>query len=280
MIQSQSPYVLQKVHLRTQLVNALPKLIVSVSLAYFALMASFQISLPGLYYDEVLFVNAATGGISDSFIDTRIAGIPVMLMSYIGALKAYIYAPIFALFGVSPATVRLPAICISMLSLLITFFLARETFNPSMSALLVLVMALDPTFIFLTKLDFGPIVLMMFFKLLALLFFFRALRTASVVYLWFVVLCCTLGLYDKLNFIWFIVALGVAAAVLFRGELAALYRRHRLGSILPMLVLMAIVVRTSIAMILPNLIATQAAEVGWLERVSYVLSLYRRTMNG
>jgi hypothetical protein len=122
--------------------------------------------------------------------------------------------------------------------------------------------------------------LMVFFKLLALLFFLRALRTGSVGYLWFVVLCCTLGLYDKLNFIWFIVALGVAAAVLFRSELAALYRRQPLGSILPMLVLMAIVVRTSIAMILPNLIATQAAEVGWLERVSYVLSLYRRTMNG
>ena len=43
-------------------------LIVAFSLSYFAIMAGDQIAAPGLYYDEVLFVNAATGGLSNSFI--------------------------------------------------------------------------------------------------------------------------------------------------------------------------------------------------------------------
>src|SRR5689334_8761588 len=214
--------MVQGLRLRVQLARALPGLIVTLSLAYFALTAATRIALPGLYYDEVLFVNAATGGVSDSFVGKRILGVPVMLMSYIGALKAYIYAPIFALFGVSPATVRLPAICISLLTLAIAFHVARVTFSPLASALLVAVMGLDPTFIFLTKLDFGPIVLMMFLKLLSLLFFFRALRAGTAGYVWLLVLCCTLGLYDKLNFIWFILALG-AAALFFRNELLEIY---------------------------------------------------------
>jgi hypothetical protein len=68
---------------------------------YFALLAGRHIAIPGLYCDEVLFVNAATRGTSHSFVSRRIFGVPVMLMSYIGALKAYLYFPIFKLLAFS-----------------------------------------------------------------------------------------------------------------------------------------------------------------------------------
>ena len=45
-------------------------------------MAGRWIASPGLQYDEVLFVNAATGEPTNSlFIAERIFGLPVMLMS-------------------------------------------------------------------------------------------------------------------------------------------------------------------------------------------------------
>ena len=138
--------------------------LVTLALAYFGVMASRHIALPGLNVDEVLGVRPAVGGP----VARSIFGIPVLTISYIGALKSYIYFPIFALFGGSPETIRLPTIFISLLTLALTFKLSRLHFRPSYSALLVLLMAADPIFIFMSKADYGPIVLMMFFKMLAL----------------------------------------------------------------------------------------------------------------
>jgi hypothetical protein len=60
--------------------------LVALALAYFAVMATGQIALGGP-------------------VARRIFGIPVMNISYIGALKSYIYFPILGLFGASPETV-------------------------------------------------------------------------------------------------------------------------------------------------------------------------------
>jgi SGNH domain (fused to AT3 domains)/Dolichyl-phosphate-mannose-protein mannosyltransferase len=158
--------------------------LVAVALGYFAVMAIRQIALPGLYYDEARYVNPAIGGAEASM---RILGIPVMMVPYVGALKAYLFFPIFALFGVSAETIRLPTILISFLTLGVAFALARLTFRPAYSAVLVLLMAADPMFIFMSKVDYGPIVLMMFFKILALYFFFRFILTSSPRHLWS---CC------------------------------------------------------------------------------------------
>src|SRR4026208_2615827 len=72
-----------------------PLLVLALSLLVFAAAAGHPIALPGLDYEEVLFGNAATGGENSSFIYRRLFGVPVLLMNYIGALKAYLFAPIF-----------------------------------------------------------------------------------------------------------------------------------------------------------------------------------------
>ena len=260
--------------------RVVPYLVVALSLLYFAIMAGRQIAIPGLYYDEVLFVNAATGGVSDSFIAKRIGGVPVMLMPYIGALKAYLYFPIFKIFGVSPASIRFPVICISLVSLMIAYLISRLTFNKFASAMLVLIMAVDPVFISMTKLDYGPIVLMIAFKLLALLFFFKLVTTLSIRYLFLLVVTCVFGLYDKLNFIWFVMALGFASIVLFGGETKRLYKKYRFWFSLITLSFLALVFWVSAVMILPQLVRTQQSDFSVLERLAYISSLYVRTMNG
>ena len=86
--------------------------ILFIAIGYFVHEAAGLIDAPGLQYDEVLFVNAATGEATNGlFVAKRILGIPVMLMGYVGALKAYLYYPVFRLFGVSAATVRWPLRC-------------------------------------------------------------------------------------------------------------------------------------------------------------------------
>src|SRR5215469_10385272 len=61
----------------------------------FVLLATYRIRFPGLYYDEVIFVNAAQGGPSDNFV-INLGSVPLFVMPYLGALKAWLYAPIFS----------------------------------------------------------------------------------------------------------------------------------------------------------------------------------------
>jgi 4-amino-4-deoxy-L-arabinose transferase-like glycosyltransferase len=257
-----------------------PLLIVGLSLVCFAAAAGHHIALPGLDYDELLFVNAATGGASESFVERRLLGAPVMLMSYIGALKAYLFTPIFAVFGVSPASIRWPAILLSLASILVTYKLARLSFAPLVAAGAALLVGLDPVFAFLTRVDYGPIVLMMLLKLVALYCFYRALATGSSRLLWAVVAACALGTYDKLNFIWFVLALGLTALALFRPELIAMYRRDRARFLAPVVVLALLTGIFCVRFIAPLFLASQAASTSIVARVPVLLSAYARTMDG
>jgi hypothetical protein len=137
-----------------------------------------------------------------------------------GALKSYLFAPIFAVFGVSPATIRFPAIAISALSIFVAYRLALLLFPRWIATLLTVSMATDPALIFNSRLDWGPVVLMIFLKLSALFFFFRlamGARNAAIP----LSIALALGLYDKLNFIWFVAALLLAAILFYRKEVSS-----------------------------------------------------------
>ena len=69
----------------------------------FVFLAAFRIELPGLYMDEVDFVNAAQGGADNTMIYMRLGPVPILLMPYLGALKAWVWAPIFRVFGAAGA---------------------------------------------------------------------------------------------------------------------------------------------------------------------------------
>src|SRR5437764_7405456 len=78
----------------------------------FISLAAYRIQLPGLYYDELAFVNAAQGGADNTFIHMQLGSVPFLVFPYMGALKAWVYAPVFRFFGVSALTIRLRAILI------------------------------------------------------------------------------------------------------------------------------------------------------------------------
>ena len=248
----------------------------------FALLAGRVIAVPGLQYDEILFVNAATGEPTNGLFVRRILGVPLMVMPYMGALKAWLYYPVFKLFGVSAATIRWPIILLSLVTLGLIYGVARSSFGRLTSALLVLVVAVDPTFIYTTKLDVGPTALMMLLKLAALFFALLTVTTGSPRHLWGMSAACALGMFDKLNFIWFIIALGLAGGLLFRRELAAARRRDPRGFLVPLIGLALFIVAACLRLVIPQFLASQAEEHGislWV-RIPFVLRLYAETMDG
>ena len=199
-------------------------------IASFLAIAVRHIDVAGLQYDEVLFVNAALGGIGDAFVHRRLFGVPVMVMPYIGALKSWLHAPIFALFGVSTATMRVPSLLICGASLYLYSRLAETLFGRRLALLLLGVLATDPAFFFSSRFDFGPVDLMIFFKAAAMVAFFAWLQRPSGWRLWGLMLALALGTFDKLNFVWFSLALIVSAIVVFpRAVQMALLRSGLIG---------------------------------------------------
>ncbi|HKU63107.1 MAG TPA: glycosyltransferase family 39 protein [Gemmatimonadales bacterium] len=257
-----------------------PLVILALSLLAFAATAGHAIARPGLDYDELLFVNAATGGENPSFIYRRLFGVPVLLMEYIGALKAYLYTPIFALFGVSAATIRWPAIVISMGSITLTYALARLSLPPMAAATAAALLALDPVFVLLTKVDYGPIALMVLLKLTALYCVYRSLATGSAALLWGAVAACALGLFDKLNFIWFVLALLPTTLLLFRPELASMYRRDGARLVASIGTLGLLVLAVGLRHIAPLFLASQESDRGIIARIPPLLAGYAAAMDG
>ena len=141
----------------------LPNALAIAAACVFVLVASYRIELPGLYMDEADFVNAARGGPDNTMIYMRLGSVPLLIMPYLGALKGWVYAPVFWLFGVSALTIRLPAILIAALTLLIFFQLMQSRVGSFWAIIATWLMAVDPANLFTSRLDWGPTVLMHFF---------------------------------------------------------------------------------------------------------------------
>jgi hypothetical protein len=95
--------------------------------------------------------------------------------------------------------------------------------------MLLVLMATDPAFVVLSKLDFGPIVVGTFFKLLAVWAFLRLLATRESRYLAIFLGAVALGLFDKVNFIWFVNALAAATLLAFPSALLRAVRHQPLS---------------------------------------------------
>ncbi|HEY5892368.1 MAG TPA: glycosyltransferase family 39 protein [Chthoniobacterales bacterium] len=146
-------------------------------------------------------------------------------MPYLGALKAWIYHPVFAWWGVSSATIRLPAIAIAALTLWIMYAWLRGFVGKIWACVVVWLIALSPAYIFTSRLDWGPVVLMQFFKTSILLLAFRFAQTRSPWNIVGIVACCAAGFFDKFNFIWFVGASALAAVVCYFSEVRAFWAR-------------------------------------------------------
>jgi Dolichyl-phosphate-mannose-protein mannosyltransferase len=189
-------------------------------LAIYLLISCWNLPLPGLEYDEVLFANAALGHLDETFIayELRLGQfrLPLMLMNYIGALKAYLYFPLFELFPVSPVTVRLPAIMLGAVALVATYLVLLRLANRRAALWAGWLLATDPSFIFHTRIDFGPTVLMMFFKMTSLLALVTFCRTKRPSFLALGSFLIGLGVFDKANFLWYVAGLWLASLVVWR----------------------------------------------------------------
>ncbi|MGA1035774.1 MAG: hypothetical protein ACO3VI_10700, partial [Ilumatobacteraceae bacterium] len=188
----------------------------------------------GLHYDEALFINAATDGLVNSseelFIRSRFLGLPVLLMDYIGALKSWIFAPIFLAVEPSTWSVRVPTLLGAAGGIWITTRAVegqlQNLLRPTLAA--VLATSISPTL--LLTFDIGPSVIAFVCRSLLILILVKVARDPNLNALpraLDAVLVVVLGTFNKLDFAVFGVPCLAAVLLLAWRPLLAAARARR-----------------------------------------------------
>lgn len=175
----------------------------------------------GLEDDEVLFtapffhLPAATIFHAEVFHKQ----FPLMLLSYLGALKTWLYFPILTIFRPSYLTVRLPVLIIGSLTVWIFIWLLERTCGRTVAWVGGLLLATDTMFLFTTAFDWGPVALQHFLALAGLALAWRFMSKGARWALFLAFFCFGFALWDKALFLWLFSGLMVATIAIFPSEL-------------------------------------------------------------
>lgn len=186
-----------------------------ILIAIYFLISVIKIEYPGVNNDQLMFVNAATLHPDNMFLWKSFNGIPTMIFPYIGALKSYLYIPIFHFFGVNIWSIRLPHIIIISISLFLLYKTLILAFNEKIAVLAILFLALDPSTIVYSRIDTGPTVLEFLFKILAIYLLFLYLSTRKEIIFLSIYPVLFLGIFNKINFFWFVNAFTLSLIIFY-----------------------------------------------------------------
>ena len=167
---------------------------------------TWRVQCPGLYYDEVLFVE---GWQPQGRFAWYVGGGPVMSLSYLGALKSWLYWPLRDRLSVE--WVRVPWVLCAVVCLLLTYLVCRRLAGRTAGMWAALLLAVDPAFLFLHRLDWGPVAIAMLLRMASLALVLRWRVVGGDARLVLAALLIGIGLYDKVIFAWYVGALALAA---------------------------------------------------------------------
>jgi hypothetical protein len=192
-----------------------------------------NLSTPGLYYDE-----AVSGGLAKDFItgdphphmsNIQLCNVfgrpfPLFVQSYYGALKSWLLIPPVAVWGATLAVLRLTSLACALVALLFFVLAVRLWLGLPAAIVASALLVADPTWFFLSLLDWGPAVPPLLCRCAALYFALVWWRTRKAGYLLLASFFLGLGLFHKADFAVFLVGTGVAIACFYGMQLLSVLR--------------------------------------------------------
>ena len=207
-----------------------------------ALLAVGDLGVPGPYYDEVIQALPSV-----EFLEGRPRAAPLpgsevvrlqgrsfpwMTQAYMGALKSQLLIPSFAIAGSDVSVLRLTGLAWSALGLLVCIVFARRAFGTGVALVSGLFLVSDPSFLFISRHDWGSFSLGFLLRCASLLFALFWWESGRLRDALLAGASLGLGLYNKIDFGVFLAAAGLALAVAAPRTVAAALRRP-LDRILP-----------------------------------------------
>lgn len=186
-----------------------------LSLVLFLLCGLLLLPLVGFQTDEVMYVyNWWHPEQALSTIDLRHHQFPAMMMSYLGAFKSWVYAPVLDVFGPSVLAVRLPMLLLGGLTILLTGNLLRRIQGKTAAAIAVVLLSTDVVFLVTAVFDWGPVVIQNFLLVLGLLCLLKWYDTRRHRFAFLTGLIWGLALWNKALFLWNLSGMAVALLLL------------------------------------------------------------------
>ena len=183
----------------------------------------------GIEDDESIFGYAFLEPRAAYFIPIRHSRVPLMLMSYLGTLKAWLYKPIFLLFGVNVWSVREPALLAGAAGIWFFYLFLRRAAGERAALIGCGLLAADSMYLLTVCFDWGPVALQHLLLIGGLYLLTRFYQKASELSLAGGFLLWGLAMWDKALAIWMLGAFGVAGLVIFWRQILAVTTFRRVA---------------------------------------------------
>jgi len=200
------------------------------------LLARQNLSVPGLYYDEAVFAGLAkdfvTGHVHGQHMPDHqvitLAGrpFPFFVQTYLGALKSWMLIPAFRIFGPSVVVLRATNLFWQLIALLFLMLAAWRWLGLPIALIVGLLLAFDPTFLFLSVLDWGVAVPSFLCRCACFYFAVRWYQQRKLKDAFLIGLFAGLGFFNKADFAVLLMAVSIAALLCYRPQLIAAIRGH------------------------------------------------------
>jgi hypothetical protein len=190
------------------------------------------VPLAGVHYDETLFTQAIyrPQHVEAVMKYALIGRVPVMLMTYLGTLKALLYKPVFALLGNGAYTLRVPVLAAGTVALWLFFLALRRRAGAGAAVLATALLATDAMFLMTSVYDWGPVALQHLLLTAAIYFAIRHVEQPQRArWLFLVTFCAGLALWDKALAAWLVMGFGAALLVCAPRGLWAIACNRRLA---------------------------------------------------
>jgi hypothetical protein len=229
-------------------------------------LARPTLDAPGIYYDEVIQAEPALWFLRAEPSPPEVPGtrsvqvlgrpLPWMTQPYMGALKSLALVPVLAWTGPDTRALRAATLAIGLAGLWCALAFASRCFDLPTAALLGLLLAVDPSFLFTSRHDWGSFALGFLLRGAAALALLTGWRADAKGRLFLGGLCAGLALYNKIDAAVPLAAAAAAALVAVPGLARELTRRGRAGGLALAGALLG--AAPLLALVGPALVATRA----------------------
>jgi 4-amino-4-deoxy-L-arabinose transferase-like glycosyltransferase len=142
-----------------------------------------------------------------------------MLLSYLGALKSWIYFPILYRIRPSYLTIRLPVLLIGTVTICLFIWFLERLHGRRVAWVGGVLLATDTVYLLTTCFDWGPVALQHLLALAGMAFLLKFTSTGKRSTLFWGFFWFGVALWDKALFLWLFSGLAVAAVAVFPREL-------------------------------------------------------------
>ncbi|MCL4401364.1 MAG: hypothetical protein M1436_01685 [Acidobacteria bacterium] len=145
--------------------------------------------------------------------------VPLMLMSYLGALKTWLYVPVFHFWTPTASSVRTPMLLAGTATLWLFFVILHKIAGSRAAVAGCLLLVTDASFLLTTCYDWGPVALQHLLFVGGLVLLLRFHESGEVASLGGAFFLFGLGMWDKALFSWNLAGLAVAGGAVFAREI-------------------------------------------------------------